>query len=77
MGKDINRIRRELKETELEEKTIRIITDALEDVKQNTQSYIQDLSLNQFFLLMFILPMIGMFGAAVSNRRESQRKTIT
>jgi 5-bromo-4-chloroindolyl phosphate hydrolysis protein len=61
MGKDINRIRRELKETELEEKTIRTITNALEDMKNNTQGYVQTLSQNQLILLMFIVPMIATF----------------
>jgi hypothetical protein len=59
MLKDISRIRRNLKETELEEKTVRTIIDAFEDFQRDTHNYV-----NHQFTMQFIL--LALLGAVMS-----------
>ena len=72
MGKDINRIVRELKKTELDEKTIHVLEYALHDVQRNTESYVQRRTDNQFFSLIFLVPMFLAFGTFGNCYRQKK-----
>jgi len=73
MGKDINRIGRELKETGLEEKTAQTIKYALNDVQQNVQSYVNDKLNWQFFFLTILAPIVVVSWVASTCQRTIQK----
>lgn len=72
MLKDKSRIRRDLKETEFEEKTIQAITYELENVQQNMQRYVQRRSDTQSFLLILIISMAATFGTTYIYLRHTK-----
>jgi hypothetical protein len=73
MGKDINRIARELRETGLEDKSVQVLKYALRDVQRNTQSYVQDKFYDQFFFLMLLAPVFVAFWVASTFQRLQQK----
>jgi len=76
MGKDINRIGRELKAAGLDDRTVRILKSALEDVQRNTQRYVQDRSFHQSLDSMFLASMIVVLWVASTSQRLKQRNSI-
>ncbi len=75
MLRDINRIGKDLKETELDEKAVRTIKYALEDIQRNVARYVNEKSLSEFLSAVFLIPMFVAFFESV--RRISQKKAIT
>jgi hypothetical protein len=74
MGRDINRIARELKQTELEDKTVQTLKYALEDVQENTQNYVQRRSDVQFLSLILLMPMFA--GFWIASTCHGQKKVV-
>jgi hypothetical protein len=64
MGRDINRIGRDLKAAGLEDKTVRIVKSALEDVQRNTHDYVQSRSYDAIEVPLFSILLVMMFVAA-------------
>jgi uncharacterized membrane protein YobD (UPF0266 family) len=75
MGKDINRIARELKEAGVEDKTVQVLRYALQDVQRNTEDYVNSKSSDQFSLFLFMtimFPLLLIFlGSAAMNRKNA------
>lgn len=74
MGKDINKIGKQLRETGLEEKTAQTIKYALNDVQWNVQSYVNDKFFCQFSFLSILAPMI-VASWIVSTSQKTKQKT--
>jgi hypothetical protein len=75
MLREINEIGRDLKETELDAKTVQTIKYALEHIQWNVESYVNDKCLWQFLPVVFLVPMFMALFESV--RRISQQKAIT
>ncbi len=75
MGKDINRIARELNEAGLEDKTVQVLKYALQDVQRNTENYVNSKSSYQFLLSLFMAMMFPSLlislGFAAMNRKNA------
>lgn len=74
MGKDINRIGRQLREAGLEEKTAQTIKYALNDVQRNVQSYVDDKFFCQFTFLSILAPIV-VAGCVASTCQRTIQKT--
>ena len=74
MLKDINKIRSDLEGTDLEEKTVRTITYALENIYWNVNSYVNEKLFVQFFSILFL---VAIFVLLLSVRGINQKKAIT
>ena len=73
--KNISEIGRELKETELEDKTVHTIKYTLEDLYWNVESYVNEKLFCESFSVLFLVPMFMFFFESV--RRICQKKAFT